>query len=74
MNDKQTFELPSVPLREARDKSFEACETIMDRQRWYREVGKKGWIFVDEENPFANTLYTKAMIATELLKASEEES
>lgn len=50
-----------TPLREDRDASFQECISQRDIQRWYKKVGRHGWISFDKESPFANRLYLKAM-------------
>lgn len=41
----------SRPLKAERDALFEQCETIMDRQRWYAKVGRKGYMHKHKANP-----------------------
>ena len=64
--------MPLTPLREVRNASFEECKTPMDIQRWYRKTGRKGWIFVDKDNPFANPLLVKAITAQAALAPDED--
>lgn len=40
----------SRPLKLQRDLLFDQCETIMDRQRWYAQVGRKGYMHEHKAN------------------------
>lgn len=71
--NRNDIELPRTPLRSSRNASFDECTTAMERQRWYKKLGKRGWIYENKDNPFVNILYTKAVIATELLKAANQD-